>query len=282
MTMPGSGASFISEVKPRESIISEFNHATIAPAADVYVDGKLKLRGRVPRDRTHQPHGAMAGARIDIPIIPRSQWAQMIQDMESSKTRLSDLESQRQFPSLDQNGTNYCWCNAVVTCLEFLQLHSNASIERLSPASVAAQVKGYSNSGGWGGEALEFMVSHGITTVDKWPANAIQRSYLTDAMKADALKRKVTEWYDLEENNFDQVMTLLLNRIPVAAGLDWWSHEVAFIDPVVVSPGKYGVRFRNSWSDSYGDRGYNILTESRATPADACAPLVLGIVATAA
>lgn len=267
---------FTSALRPKEVIINDSNHTRYAPTEDATVDGQYKRRGRVPRNWQDEPYCSHPHAKpIDFPLIPESEWAARIEEMERTKTRLSDICDQAGLKSLDQNGTNYCWCNAVITALTIIRARDNMPFVDLSPASVAAQVKGYRNAGGWGGEALEFIVQNGVATQKDWPPNAISRQYLTDAMKKDALTRRVTEWYDLEERNFQQLMTLLLLRIPVAIGLNWWSHEVCAVDPVVISAGQFGVRFRNSWGDSYGDHGFNILTRSRSTPDDACAPRVI-------
>jgi hypothetical protein len=260
---------FSSSLFPREVVIDEFtpsDHAAVATPANM-------SKGREARDWKIVGHCALRGARALPATINRSLWTPMIQSMEASKSRVSDLIIQGGLESLDQNGTNYCWTNGVVTCIESNRCANGLPYLKLSPASVAAPIKGYRNQGGWGGEALEYIVAHGICTTDLWPANAISRSYF-DNSRANASLHKVTEWYDLNSRNFDQLMTCLLLRIPVAIGLNWWSHEVAAIDPVVVSPGRYGVRIRNSWGPSYGDNGFAILTESKATPDDACAPIV--------
>ena len=50
------------------------------------------------------------------------------------------------------------------------------------------------------------------------------------------------------------------------AVLNWWGHAIYYLDLVEMSPGRFGVLARNSWGAGYGDDGYFILEESRATP----------------
>jgi hypothetical protein len=140
---------------------------------------------------------------------------------------------------------------------------------------VAAPIKSYRNHGGWGSQALEYIIEKGIVPVEQWPANAISRKYYTDENLEIAEDFKVTEWYDLEPRNFGELMTCLLLRIPVAVGYNWWSHEVSAIDPVALGNGDYGVRIRNSWGMGYGTDGYAVLAERKATPDDAVAPRVV-------
>lgn len=260
---------FSSLIMPQEFVIDE----TTTDAAQAVATPEGMSRGREARDWSVQGHCSMQGALALPTLIPRSEWTARIEEMERTKTRLSDIIRQAGIPSLDQNGTNYCWCNAVVTAIETGRAANGLPYVKMSPASVAAPIKGYRNQGGWGGEALEYIVAHGVAAASLWPANSISRSYF-EQTRENAGLHKVTEWYDLNNRNFDQLMTCLFLRIPVAIGLNWWSHEVCAIDPVVVSPGRYGVRFRNSWGSSYGDSGFSILTEAKATPDDACAPIV--------
>lgn len=199
---------------------------------------------------------------------------------------------------------------AEINCIQQNQRMADGSIVELSPASVGCKVKGFSNDGGWGQEGLDYAVEHGYVPVKLWPANAISRQYDTAEAWAEAAKFKPTNYFDLASDDFDQKASANLRRMATADGYDWWSHEVTGYDLVIVTnavrdasrraidglwmkmnsrgysgprmtkeaydqrielaSSKYGTRQRNSWSMDYGDRGFFILTESKATPTDAC------------
>ncbi len=204
-------------------------------------------------------------------IIPRSEWQARIAEREERKARSRDITALNRLPCKDQGQTNFCWANAPVYALELRRLRMNLPMRLLSPASVACPIKGFSNVGGWGGEALEFLVTHGATPIDLWPANAISRKYYTDASKAEALFYRVDEWWELEPRNLDQLISLLLHGFPGAGGYNWWSHEVTNED-VVWLDGQAWPVIRNSWSLSWGSEGYSILQGSKALADDLVAP----------
>jgi hypothetical protein len=86
------------------------------------------------------PFGMMFGttAMPDELLIPRSEWQARIEEMEQRKSRLSDISIAAGLPCLDQNGTNLCWANAPVHCVEILRVAQNQPMVPLSPASVGA------------------------------------------------------------------------------------------------------------------------------------------------
>ena len=154
-----------------------------------------------------------------------------------------------------------------------VRMLNNQPYKRLSPASVAAPIKGYRNQGGWGSQALEYIIDHGVSSEEVWPQNAIDKKYF-DGSRDDAAENKVTEWFDLAPNNFDQKASLLLRRIPVPSGYNWMGHEMCSCDLVQLGPGKFGCIDLNSYSSTGAFDPY-ALTESRGNANDQVAPRVL-------
>lgn len=223
--------------------------------------------------RTSEGYAGVAEMFTTDLIIPRSEWQARIQESEETKSRISDMSIAAGLPCKDQNGTNYCWINAPTHCVEIVRVSMNQPMVSLSPASAGGPIKGYRNVGGWGKEGLEWIVSHGLVPSANWPDNAIQPSYNTEANKRLGLNYRVTEWWELQPGNLDQLITCLLLRMPVAIGLSWWSHEVTAVD-AVWKDGAIAIRCRNSWGMSYGEQGFFILQGSRMLPDDAVCPRV--------
>ena len=266
--------AFESSLYPGETVIDDGTPDHVAEAFAREPEGFSRGYRPELRGPGEYAYGDVATAFPAELLIPRSEWQPRIQEMEERKTRISDLVEQAGLPCKDQNGTNYCWFNAPTHCVEVARVVQNQKTVILSPASGAAQVTGYRNVGGWGREALDWIVKNGVTPVDLWPANAISRQYATAEAKAAALDYRVVEWFELRPRNLDELMSCLLRRIPVAKGLNWWSHEVTAYDPVWVN-GQPGARDRNSWGMDWpnaGARGYFVLQGSRLLPDDAVAP----------
>src|SRR5690606_23902847 len=71
----------------------------------------------------------------------------------------------------------------------------------------------------------------------------------------NAKRHRLTEWYEMEDNNLAQKMTALLLGFPVCAGYMHWGHMVCDLVPMYRTTGskiEYGVRGWNSWGTTWG------------------------------
>lgn len=256
---------------------------------DPVVDGAQRKRGLIPRDYSKNPVGYLDGVpamkSVNIPLIPRSEWSARIKDMVENKSRLSDIrltgDAGKPIPSLDQDGIGYCWNHSVTHGVIMNRAIANLPYLELSPFAVGATIKNGRDEGGWGAQALEFIMQRGIPTTKFWPHQSRNLRHGTQACWDNAALHKVTDgWVDVEaavydrDLSFDQVMTLLLCRVPVVGDFNWWGHSVLLLDPVEVEPGSFGVRIWNSWSDRWSDRGMGVLRGNQARPDGAVAPVV--------
>src|SRR5690606_10334536 len=76
--------------------------------------------------------------------------------------------------------------------------------------------------------------------------------------------------YD-QEMTFDQIATCLLKNIPCALDFNWWGHSVLGCDLVDLGGGHFAIRIRNSWTDNWGDLGFEVLSESKSKADNAVA-----------
>jgi hypothetical protein len=248
------------------------------------------FKGQVPRDPVHV-YGNAPLPPSGINLIPWKEIAERIRDLVAAKAQLSDIRERGNFgqriPSYDQNGQGYCWMYAVVIAMALLRAKMGLPYKRLSAHGPACKVKNFRDEGGWGALALDFVSQHGVPTISEWPEKSMSRSYDTPATWEAAAKNKITSaWVDItapvynRDLSFQQVLSLLVTNTPVVADFDHWGHAVCLCDAVdaypnldPADPNRYGVRLWNSWTDSWGTNGMGVLTQSKARPSNAVAPL---------
>ena len=210
--------------------------------------------------------------------IPRSVWHDRIQAGQG--TFLSDLLKHEKIPAKDQNGLGYCWVYGSTRAVEVQRAIAGLPFRDLSPESVGGPCTGWRNRGGYASEALDQLQSAGACESSFMDApHSLHPHRWKTGWQENAKLHEALQWYDIGQS-FDEVITCLLERIPVAAGLDWWGHLVCFLDPVILPDGSVGVLFQNSWGVDWptvGANGFATLTESKATPDGAAAPILVTV-----
>ena len=249
--------------------------------------------GLVPRNYGTHPVGWYEGSTALRDTLELIQWSDMpglIAEKVANKSQLSDIRNRgnngQPFPSLDQNGKGYCWAHSGTSAAMLLRARDNQPYVRLSAYAIACIIKNYRDQGGWGAQGLDFMRERGVPSVDFWPEKSMNRGNDNPQTWENAALHKITEGFiDLDAAQYDrnlsfqQVLTCLLNNIPVITDYNWWGHSVCAMDAVDVypnrsatDPSRYGVRILNSWSDQWGERGTGVLTDRKAVPDGAVAP----------
>lgn len=243
--------------------LTPLSHVAPPPGLSTGLELPAELQGR--------RYEGVAEPFPDALLIPRSEWKDRIEDRVRTRRVVKDRLLAGKVRVKDQAKTNYCWINAPTFAAEVVRFVQGERAVVLSPASGGAVIKKFRNVGGWGREALEFIAERGLVPAENWPANAIDRSYSTPENDALRPLYRVDEWWELEPQNLDQLVSCLLRGFPVAVGFNWWGHEVLAVDPVI-HEGEIAIQIANSWSENWGDRGFGILKGRRMLPDDAVAP----------
>lgn len=216
---------------------------------------------------------AAYSAMPDDFLIDRSEWEDRANEKEKTQSRISDLITYKKIPPKNQQQTNYCWIFGVTGAFQTVRLLMNQPVIELSPASGGGPITGYKNVGGWGANALDWLVEHGLVPSEKWPDTAYNaRNLYTEENKKLALDYRCNEFWKLESNSFEQVASCVLQNIPVPVGYDWWGHLVYAVDLVFISR-EPCLRIRNSWGDiPEFPNGFGVLKGRKSIPSDAVAP----------
>jgi len=219
--------------------------------------------------------------QLDIPLpmfattygrIPRSEWKGLIE--QGKGAWLSDLIIAAKVPSKDQNGLGYCWIYASAATVETMRVVQNQPYVMLCPESAGGPITGWRNRGGYGAEALKQLTEKGIAPASYCiDPHKLNPRLWKQGWEDECSKYKINDsWFQLQ--NFDDVMSALLMRMPVSIGLNWWGHQVMLTDPVLLDNGGFGAKMRNSWGEDWpskGAGGWSILTESRLQPSSSFA-----------
>lgn len=176
-----------------------------------------------------------------------------------------------------------CWAYSTTAAVMMLRALSNLPYVRLSGHAVGCQVKNYRDEGGWNGLSADWVMKHGVPSVDFWKEKSMSRSNDTPEMRANALSHLVSEdWSDQSVSVYDrnlteeQRATLLFNNIPYMADRNWWSHSTLDIRWCRIERGSWGPKTLNSWTDSWEDNGMSIIQGSRSRTDGASALRVTG------
>jgi hypothetical protein len=221
-----------------------------------------------------EPHGFAAGDPVGD-VIPRSEWHSLIKAGQGSF--LSDLIKAQSIPAKNQRSLKFCWGFGSVRAVEATRAVAGLPFKDLSPESVCGPCTNWRNQGGYASEAFNQLQSAGACESSYMDApNSLNVRAWKAGWRENAKLHEAVRWYEIG-TSFDQVISCLLKRIPVAAGLSWWGHLVCFLDPAILPDGSVGVLFQNSWGSDWptkGANGFATLSEAKATPSGAAAPLI--------
>lgn len=220
--------------------------------------------GLIPRDYSALPVGTY-GAKVNFPLIPRSEWSDRIKEKKELKSRTSDVLRRANYGSpikaLYQDGFGYCWAYSGGTAVTAVRALMGLPYKVLSPFAVAHIIKNGRNEGGWCGLSAEWIIKNGIPDVSVWPNLKSGLNQDNAAMRANAALNKIDEGYiDLDASPYDrnltvdQLATLLLMNVPCQVDFNWWSHSVCALDWDEYESGAFGPTILNSHGEDYEDQ----------------------------
>lgn len=249
---------------PNMPVIDDNNYLDVVD--NVVINGDKKQFGL---NRRRLPYGALPYSATPPAeyLLPWDKIKDGIKRLTETESSLVHVWHKQGYVSLDQNGTNYCWMFGMVSAMQASRAAAGYEYIPLSPAYGACQIKNFRNEGGWGDESLKWCVEEGVCSQKEWPQAAIDRRYLTEAARAEAKKNRITSYWDVP-SSLQWTLSLVVQGIPCPVAFDWWSHLVCAMFGTYYGANDYGLIILNSWSTSYGDRGFGELRGSRANPDD--------------
>ena len=129
-----------------------------------------RATGYIARDYCKHPMGSVPyTVPFDVPLIPRDEWKDRIDDLADKKARLTDLLDSLQIKADDQDGFGYCWAYGTVQAFILMRAVAGLPYKHLNPHALAAQVMDFRDRGGNTFDAIPWLVEHGCPTYDTWP-----------------------------------------------------------------------------------------------------------------
>lgn len=235
---------------PGEIVYDDSNFAQLVGDGEaVFAGGEPRLLSRVPPDPNRPPLMACAEFEAVFPLIDESEWDDRIEAQIKSLTRCSDYET---WDSYDQNGLPQCWSDGMCSSASLARVQAGYPYIQISSSSLAVPING-GRSGGYEGDAWDYLVKHGGVRVELWGNNEVNRSKMNDPKCiADRENFKGLEAYKISGKNFKAYVTAALLSLPGGIAYNDWRHVVGARDVVRIAKGKYGLRIRNNWSERWG------------------------------
>lgn len=232
------------------------------------VNGHKRYLSAMPRPLGHDSTAYSRRLGDAAPTIPRSEWSARLKEQIARKRMVSDFQN---WEPDDQDGYPICWAAGTCAAFSTARVIQGLPYVRISGMSVAVPISG-GHSGGYEGDAVQFLTQRGGASVDVWPYDDPNSGYDNQPAVQDNRKHHVAlEAYEC--NGFDEFATAWLLGFPCTISYNWWSHVVMGCDLVEIEAGSFGVRLRNNWGDwgaknSFGFSGYEVLREGHGTPSD--------------
>jgi hypothetical protein len=230
------------------------------------VNGHKRYLSGYPKPSGHDSRKYSKPFNEAAPVIPRHDWSAALAEQVAQKRCISQRQP---WEPDDQDGYPICWAAGTCAAFSTARVFQGLPFIRISGMSVAVPISG-GHSGGYEGDAVEYLTKYGGASVDVWPYDDPGRSYQAQQAVVESRKHHLAlEAYEC--NSFDEFATALLLGFPCTVDWPWWSHVTMLCDLVEIEAGSFGVRIRNNWGDwgaknDFGFSGYEVFREGHGTP----------------
>jgi hypothetical protein len=231
------------------------------------------------RDWTEHPLCGVEGT-IEFPqelILSRQELRERIEEQDKNESSLWHILKRGPKIWRNQSPSNYCWMYGPVHGMQAARIWANLPPVMLSPLSAGCPCDNFRNRGGWGQDAINWLIKNGVCEESVWPSanvnGGINRKYYTDEAKANALKYRIPEWYDFKPRDFMAKASAVVRGIAVSSGYNHMGHQMCTIRIVALSNGSFGCVDLDSYGRN-GEFSQQSLSESRGDGDDSVAPRV--------
>jgi hypothetical protein len=198
-----------------------------------------KARGCLPR--RSKPGEWCPMLRDTIDVIPEAEWEQWTGKI-SLRPHVKHV--------LDQDGVGSCATEGATGTVMIDRSVRGLPDVLLNPWFLYFHTSGGRDQGSSIDENLQFLRDKGVASEAVWPRSKGWQAKPSEEAYADALKYRILEFYDI--TTIPEMVSALLRGWPVCYGAE--GHCVVKIEHLDKSKGLD----LNSWSTSWGDKGFGV------------------------
>lgn len=232
-------------------------------------DGSVRRLGNLMPDPARTKVSfPVFGDTPDAKLIPRAEWAGLIDAYESSAGFDPFLP-----PVHDQDGVGSCNTSTTTLLAEYLRARQGLPYVRLSAADLYHRINWGRDGGSLLEDALREMLANGVGTVDSCGYLWKDGSWKGPASAAERARFRLLEVYECP--TFAHVMSAVLQGYGVNSGIMWYDNYQPGPDGWLPRPagragghaimgykpakrgGEYGIWHQNSWGPDWPKKGAN-------------------------
>lgn len=215
--------------------------------------------GYVARDYKSFPLGGLKFAKSAPPVkeLTDAEIIEAAKEKTARKAWLTDHFDRLNIPVKNQSRSNYCWGHGAVRSCESCYVMSGGVPHVLAAFDICALIKGGSNQGGSGIQAIERIADVGVC-VESLHKPMDFSSRRTPEQEANAALHKIEAYDDIDTSAHRLIASYVIANIGVTVGIPAWGHEVC-LTFIAIEATDWFFGFDNSWSPSYGNNGRGVL-----------------------
>lgn len=237
----------------------------IGDGSEIVVGGERRLLSAMPKPEGHDTRVYSKAFGAEVPTIPRSEWSARVKELTELKAHTSQIQT---WDSDNQGSYPTCWAAGTCAAYATARVRMGLPYIRFSAMALAVPISG-GNSGGYEGDAVEYLTKYGGVPVELW--GYTERVNKSNDPQVQAARTRFKSLESYECDGFDEFATACLLGFPCTVSYNWWRHVVMICDLVEIEAGSWGFRIRNNWgpwqdSNEHGKSGYAVFREGKGTP----------------
>jgi len=210
------------------------------------IPSENRMMGLLPRDDLPGEYCNLFHDKPAIDIIPVTEWPALIQQGITMRPEVPWI--------YDQDGVGSCAAESACGGLDLIRSISGFPTVKFNPWGVYHFTGGGGDNGSTLSANLRYLRDQGAIPESLWPRSHGYRPAPSAEALAAARSYRILEYYEI--SSWVEFGTALLHRFPVY----WGNTGHAMLAVQLLNTTQF--LYRNSWAESWGDKGFGIANSS--------------------